>query len=249
MPYFEHGTEKVFFVDKGIGAPVLLLPGNTASSAVYASEIDFFSQFFRVICPDYPGCGKSGRISDLPEDFWWYNARVCTDLIGHLNIDSYTVVGSSGGGIIALIMAVISGNSVRCAIAESIPGEFPNSEDLKSEVKQRETPSEDLRVFWEIAHGEDWQQVVEFDSRLILKAADSTESIYRGRLNEINCPVLLTGSLSDDSISNVETGLCSIARRIKNSKVVLFPEGNHPLMWSMPDQFRAEAVRFINEKY
>jgi pimeloyl-ACP methyl ester carboxylesterase len=63
------------------------------------------------------------------------------------------------------------------------------------------------------------------------------ESLLKGRAEEIVCPVLLTGSLSDDMLPYIENGMCDVARKIKSSKVVFYPMGGHPLMWSNSDKF------------
>jgi pimeloyl-ACP methyl ester carboxylesterase len=58
MPYFVYDGKRIFYRDEGKGDVVLLLPGNTASSASHDAEVEFFTNYFRVICPDYAGYGK-----------------------------------------------------------------------------------------------------------------------------------------------------------------------------------------------
>ena len=98
MPYFTFEDKRIFYIDEGEGNAVLLLPGNTASSAVHSSEIEYFSKNNRVICPDYIGYGKSDRVQALEEDFWIYNAEMCVELMKHLGLSRYAVMGTSGGG-------------------------------------------------------------------------------------------------------------------------------------------------------
>ena len=246
LPFFQYHDKKVYYRDEGKGKVLLLLPGNTASSAVHLSEIKFFSESFRVICPDYVGYGQSDRVERLPVDFWWVTAEMCMDLVQSLNVDDFIAIGTSGGGIIALDAAIIAPNFVKCVVADSIPGEFLNREQLQREVKKRESLTEDSIEFWKNAHGQDWNRVVQMDSRLILEIAEVENSLFKDRLSEVKCPVLLTGSLMDDAIPNIELEICSIAKKISTSKTVLFPAGGHPLMWSRPNDFRKEVVSFVS---
>lgn len=246
MPFFKYHNKKVHYRDEGKGDVILLLPGNTASSAVHLSEIKFFSESFRVICPDYVGYGQSDRVEQLPVDFWWVTAEMCVHLLLSLNVDNCIVIGTSGGAIIALDAAIIAPNFVKCVVGDNIPGEFLNREQLQSQVKQREFLTEGSIEFWKDAHGQDWDRVVQMDSRLLLEIAEIENSLFKDRLSEVKCPVLLTGSLMDDAIPNIELGISAIAKKISTSKAVLFPAGGHPLMWSRPNDFRKEVLSFVS---
>ncbi|MFA4885631.1 MAG: alpha/beta hydrolase, partial [Desulfotomaculaceae bacterium] len=111
----------------------------------------------------------------------------------------------------------------------------------------RERLTEGQIRFWAKAHGEDWRDVIRLDTMLIVDNAKRGESFYKGRLGEIECPVLLTGSLADDMVVNIEAGIANIARQISMSKVVLFPAGGHTLMLNRPEAFRAEVANFIEK--
>jgi pimeloyl-ACP methyl ester carboxylesterase len=247
MPYFCYKNKKIFYRDEGEGQTILLLPGNTSSSSIHDAEIEFFSKNYRVICPDYPGYGKSDRVERFPVDFWWYNAEMCVQLIRFLEVDDFIVIGTSGGGMVALNVAIMSRGSVKCAIADSIPGEFPSENDIELLMIGRENMTKGQILFWTRAHGQDWRDVVELDTMLVLDNAKRGESFYKGRLGEIKCPVLLTGSLADDMVVNIEVGIANIARQISMSKIVLFPAGWHTLMLSRPEAFRAEVTGFIEK--
>lgn len=247
MPDFCYRNKKIFYRDEGEGQTILLLPGNTSSSSIHEGEIAFFSKRYRVICPDYPGYGKSERVDCFPIDFWWYNAEMCLQLITSLQVVDFIVIGTSGGGMIALNVAIMSGSQVKCVVADSIPGEFTGENDIELLMSSRENMTKGQILFWTRAHGEDWRDVVELDTMLVLDNAKRGESFYKGRLGAIKCPVLLTGSLADDMVVNIEVGIANIARQISMSKVVLFPAGGHTLMLSRPEAFRAEVIGFIEK--
>lgn len=245
MPYFSWNDKKIFYRDAGEGETILLLPGNTCSSSVHEGDIEYFSRRYRVICPDYHGCGKSDRVERFPIDFWQYNAGMCVEMLRSLNIADYIVIGGSGGGMVALNVAILSRGSVKCVVADSIPGEIPNEDNIVRLMSKREPITEKQARFWAMAHGEDWLDIINLDSRLVVENAQRGKSFYNGRLGEIKCPVLITGSLADDMVVDIAGGIAGIARQIRKSKVVFYPEGVHTLMQSRPEEFRAEVSSFL----
>jgi len=243
MPDFCYQGKRVYYRGKGSGEVLVILPGNTASSALHGGEIDYFSKDYRVICPDYPGCGKSERVDSFPIDFWWSNAHMVRELIRNLKVDSIIAVGTSGGAMIALNMAIIAPDLVKAVVADGFIGE---SWSVEWAQKDRDPKNPSQRSFWRAAHGEDWEEVVQKDTLLLVEAARKGESPFKGRLKEIICPVLFSGSLSDDLIPNIERGMCQVVRQISSSKIVFYPNGRHPLMWSKPVEFRKEVSSFLS---
>lgn len=51
-------------VQKGEGKDLLFLHGYMASKESFAPQIEYFSKFYRVIAPDFPGFGQSGALND-----------------------------------------------------------------------------------------------------------------------------------------------------------------------------------------
>ena len=246
MPYFSYQGKRIYYRETGSGEILIVLAGNTASSAMHDGEIEYFCKDYRVICPDYLGYGKSERIDSFPIDFWWSNAHVVLELIHNLKVDSIIAVGTSGGAMIALNMAIIAPNLIKAVVADGFVGEFWTLEWAQTIAENRNTKSRFQRSFWHAAHGEDWEKVVQKDSLMLVEAARKGESAFKGRLKEISCPVLFIGSLSDDLIPDIERGMCEVARQISSSKVVFYPNGTHPLMWSKAIEFRKEASSFLN---
>jgi pimeloyl-ACP methyl ester carboxylesterase len=192
-----------------------------------------------------PGTEKSDRVERFPADFWWYNAELCVALVRSLGIDEFIAIGTSGGGIIALNVAIIAGKSVKCLVADSIPGECPTHAEIQKWIKANELKSEDQINFWRQAHGEDWENIIKLDSALMLEAIN--KSLYKGSLGKVISPVLLTASLADDCIADIGMKMCDIARKVQTAKTVFFSTGGHPLMWSKPDEFRSEVMWFISD--
>ncbi len=97
---------KLHYVERGSGAPVVLLHGNGASSDELLSSglVDILAKNYRVIVFDRPGYGFSAR----PGDRVWTAERQA-ELIYHalvkLNVPPATIFGHSWGTLVALAIA------------------------------------------------------------------------------------------------------------------------------------------------
>ncbi len=73
---FKFNSKTINFRSKGEGELIIFLPGNTASSIVYQSQINYFSDYYLAASVDYLGTGKSDRFS-YEEKNWWSLAWGC----------------------------------------------------------------------------------------------------------------------------------------------------------------------------
>jgi pimeloyl-ACP methyl ester carboxylesterase len=46
--------------------------------------VGFFSRKYRVVCPDYPGYGRSDRLDRFPSGYWMMNARLAAAMLRDL---------------------------------------------------------------------------------------------------------------------------------------------------------------------
>lgn len=92
------------YEDAGDGPPVLCLAGLTRNSADFQFLLPFLPDY-RVIRPDYRGRGQS----DHADDFMTYSiaqeAQDAITLLDHLGLDRVTLIGTSRGGLIAMLLA------------------------------------------------------------------------------------------------------------------------------------------------
>jgi pimeloyl-ACP methyl ester carboxylesterase len=245
MPAYTHNQSQLFYREQGAGPLLLLLPGNTASSACYQGEMDYFSQHYHVVAPDLRGTGHSERIASWPDTWWEQGAHDVVALLDHLQAETCIAVGSSGGGVVALLLALLSPQRVRAVVADSCTRIF-SAPMLHSIVAGREQPPAELAMFWQYAHGDDWQQVVAADSALLLRLAEQGGYDWaRERLSQVQCPVLLTASLHDAEIPDIGQHVLAMAQQMPHSQVFLTNAGGHPLMWTRPTQFRCAVTCFL----
>ena len=247
MPHFVHNDHQIFYRTQGNGPLLLILPGNTASSACHAGELEYFSRHYRVVSLDFWGTGQSDRIDPWPETWWETGAYDTASLIKHLGEEQAYVMGTSGGAIVALLLAILRPERVQAVIADSCLERYPAAL-LRMVVAERKQRNEKQIAFWQFAHGDDWQQVVEADSNLLLKAAEhGTFDWAQGRLRNIQCPVLLTASMGDRSLPDVGVKICRMAEQIPESRVFLVNGGDHPLMWSRQKDFFHVSEYFLKD--
>jgi pimeloyl-ACP methyl ester carboxylesterase len=162
----------------------------------------------------------------------------------HLAAPEATVMGTSGGAVTALLMAQDAPDRVRAVIADScVPRQPP--EVLRSEVAGRRERHPEAVAFWQHAHGDDWEQVIEADSDLLLRLAERDGQWFERSLSEVACPVLFTGSLQDSSLHNGAAQMVKMATQIPESQLTLVNGGDHPLMWTRPEVFRRAAEGFL----
>ncbi|ASQ90605.1 hypothetical protein CHL67_06420 [Prosthecochloris sp. GSB1] len=246
MPFFINENCSLFYNEKGSGQLVLILPGNTASSACHEGELEYFGKDHHTTSLDFRGTGKSQRLSSWQDDWWDKCADDAAALITHLGEKKCIVMGTSGGANIALLLAIKYPELVTGIIADSC-AEFFSPTNLRKEVANRKLHTREQIEFWKYANGDDWEDVVNKDSGLLLSFADKGGDLFKGRLEDIKCPVLFTGSLKDSFITDIGEQNIHMAKQIQNSNTFLSNEGDHPFMWACPNVFRSVSCQFLKE--
>ncbi len=244
MPAIAYEGSELFYREGGDGPPLLLLPGNTASSACHTGELAHFGQRYRTLALDLPGTGQSGRMTTWPHDWWAAGARAMIDLLDALQVERCALVGTSGGAAVALLAALSAPARVAAVVADSLVPRYPPAA-LQAILAGRAERTLGQVAFWSLAHGADWAQVVDADSAMLAGYAATGIDYFGERLVEVGCPVLLTASLADPLLPEVGPQLCAMAEVLPQGRLFLANSGDHPLMWSRPDDFRMVADAFL----
>lgn len=249
MSYLTIGSERIFYEVHGSGAPLLILPGNTASSAHLhlMGDIAYFSQFFRVIVMDYRGTGKSSRCVSWPRDWFCQSAKDTNCLLQHLRIERCSLLGSSGGAFIAFWMAVMAPATISDVIADSFNLDFPAH--INAVIASTRTTFQPQQIaFWQAGHGVDWRQVIDADTAFLRQyAMDHPTGTVDIPLERVKQPVLLCGSRQDDLIPDLPAQLQRACARLENCQLYVHDTGGHPWMWSQTDVFRQKALAFLRQ--
>lgn len=234
------------FRERGRGPLLLILPGNTASSAHHLGDLEHFGRRFRAVAPDFRGTGAGGRLPIWPLTWWEDNARDTAALIAQLGGGPALVLGVSGGALTALLLAALYPERVQAVIADSTVARFPAGW-LEAAVRDRGRRTPEQVAFWRQGHGDDWEQVVDADSDLLLRLGAAGGDVLQGRPGQIRCPVLFTASLSDPLLPEPGPQNLGLVKQVAGSRALLMREGDHPLMWSRPVEWRRAADSFLEE--
>ena len=105
--HYHYGIDQLAYFDEGKGdQTILLIHGFGEDHGIWKNQIEFLSIHYRVIAPNLPGvhCKPLALHHSQAPDIRMY-VEVLHDLMHHLNIDQYFIVGHSMGGYIGLSFA------------------------------------------------------------------------------------------------------------------------------------------------
>lgn len=118
---------KLYYRDFGSeqpGTPVICLPGLTRNSRDFEDLANYLSDHRRVITCDFRGRG----FSEYDENWENYHPLTYVDdtwaLLDHLGIDEVIVVGTSLGGLCAMVMAATQGHRLAGVVMNDIGPEI-----------------------------------------------------------------------------------------------------------------------------
>lgn len=239
MAYFKFENKKIFYKIVGHGAPLMLLHGNTVSSKMFSQISKKYSKDFQLILIDFPGHGKSERLEKFETDFWFYNAKITHALIMHLQLDKVSVVGTSGGALVAINLALEHPDKIKYLIADSFEGEYPLSSYINSIETDRERDKKKLlaKLIWFYCHGFDWKNIVDLDTKVNIEFSKTGKSFFHKSVSELKVPALLTGSMKDEYCNHLDKIYADLKKKNNMLEIHLFEKGNHPAMLSNRDEF------------
>ena len=251
MAYFEYNEYNVFYQEIGQGFPLFLLHGNSVSSKLFDQVVELYSKDYKVILIDFLGHGKSDRLKKFPADFWYDEAMQVIRLIETNQYGKVNLIGTSGGALAALNVALERGDLVHKIIADSFEGE--KSLDVIAEYipeeRRKSKSQEDGRAFWEYCHGQDWEAVVDNDTDVCISHNKTVKNFFHKDLSALSVPAMLTASLEDEfaQIAGLDFNLLysEIARKIADCRMHIFSSGGHPAMLTNAVEFFDIAKEFL----
>jgi len=110
--WFASTAGRMHYVDEGAGPPILFLHGNPTWSFLYRKVITALRGSFRCVAVDLLGFGLSER----PEAYGYTaqeHARTVGELVDHLGLDGFVMMGHDWGGPVGLAVAVARSERVR----------------------------------------------------------------------------------------------------------------------------------------
>ncbi len=242
--------KKLHYAFSGFGkCPLLLLHGNTASSRMFQSVLPLYEKHFRVLAMDFLGHGKSERLEEFPPDLWHSQAMQAAQLLDFLGLRRVNVIGTSGGALVALNLALERPELVRKVIADSFEGEKALDAVASAIEAERAQAKSDASAvnFWRDCHGDDWESVVDNDTRAIVRHHAVIKNFFHRELSSLDMPVMLTASLEDEfaEIVSFPETYTAMLEKIPTGRTHLFPTGGHPALLSNAEAFAGLAEEFF----
>ena len=136
MPTINLENVSLYYEEQGAGEPLLLLHGLGSNGRSWEYQVEPFARQYRVIVPDVRGHGRSAKptgpysVSQFANDIF--------NLLDHLQIDRFHLVGLSMGGMIGFQMAVDRPERLKSmTIVNSGPELIPRGLKEKWQILQR----------------------------------------------------------------------------------------------------------------
>lgn len=261
MAYLDVNGARLFYRETGAGPVLLLIHGAGPDSRGWGPTFDDLAVDHRVIAYDRRGFGSSG---EEPLTDWHGHAEDALALLRSLNALPATVVGWSGGGLVALDLAVNHPDAVtgivlaetalygRSKFSLSLVSAYVRSRVRRARGQDRKAAEAFLRwVMTERGGGSTWdrpdypeerRQVLLGNARGTLNDIDSGDGSHlsREQIRSLRCPVTLVNG--EQSLPWFAKTTAGIAELLPHAQLRTIEGSNHALTFHKPLEF-AQVIR------
>lgn len=249
MSYFKYHSKKIFYSETGNGKPVVMLHGDTASSAMFELILPLYQKNFKVVLIDFLGNGKSDRLEKFPPDLWFSQSLQVIALIEHLQYKKVSLIGTSGGAWTAVNAALERPDLIERVVADSFDGRTLAKDFSANLIAERSFAKNDefAKQFYEWCQGDDWKTVVDLNTESLLECAERKLPLFHKPLESLAVPILFLGSLNDDMCrKDLAEEYEQMKQLVPNGKIHLFQTGGHPAIGTNPELSAKIITEFIN---
>ena len=246
---------KIYYKDSGgPGAPIVFLHAFTGSTEVWEQQTPAFTRAgYRFIAYERRGFGRTvadvdGPASTGPDDL--------LALVDHLKIDKFHLVGTAGGGFVALDFVISYPQRVRSFTLLCSQGGVQD-EDYRAALKRLAPEGLDkmpesfreLSPSYRVANPEGVERWSAFQSRnrapeAVRGPAQPTKNrVTLALLESIKIPALVIAG--DADLYAPPALMRRIADRIKDAQFVVIPDAGHSVWWEAPDKFNRTVLTFV----
>ncbi|WP_420643577.1 alpha/beta fold hydrolase [Candidatus Leptofilum sp.] len=258
MPIAKLKTISLYYEAYGEGEPLILLHGLGASGRSWEYQHQRFTEQFRVILVDVRGHGRSDKppgpysVPQLAADIF--------DLLDHLQIDQFHLLGLSMGGMIGFQMAVEQParfysltvvNSGPELVAQNwkerwlivqrrLVLNFMSMEKIGNFIGERLFPEPHQAHYKELFV----QQMRENDPKAYRAVTNALIGwSVRSQLNRIQCPVLvISGDMDYTPVANKE----AYVREMPTARLQVIENSRHGTPIDQPDAFNTAVLQFLH---
>jgi pimeloyl-ACP methyl ester carboxylesterase len=237
--YYDVRGIKIYAEEYGEGMPLLMIHGNGGSGKAFNKVIPYFSKYYRVIIADSRAQGKSTDYGDS------LSFEMIADdeaaLLDAMHIDSAYVIGTSDGGIVALVLAMRHPEKV-IKLAETGADLVPDSTQIavvhSSWMKEKKFYDENVNKNFTSEEEKNHFKVKMLDWR--------QPNISFTELQAIRCPSLIISG--DHDMFHVEHAV-EIYHHIAKAYLWVVPNSGHGTMSEHTDEFIKTIDNFFKEPY
>ena len=221
----------------GKGKPLVLVHGYLGGQNMWKFQEEL-KHDYELIMPSLAGYGESSYLtapSTIRE-----NAEQVFELLNHLNIDTFYLLGHSMGGMIVQEMAALRPSRVEKLICFGtgsigvLPNRFETIEESRHKIKTigiKET-RENIAKTWFVDYlkGEGYELCLKEGAKATTQAALASLDAWdswdgRGQLSEISSPTLILWSNKDRSYDLNQQNILN--QGIKNSRLEIIKDCAH----------------------
>ena len=241
MSYFTYYSKQIYYEEHGKGTPLILLHGNTSCGKMFDQIVPKLEDKYRVIVIDFLGGGRSDRVEKWPADLWFDWACQVKALCDHLVLQKVKIIGSSGGALAAINVALEYPELVESFVADSFEG-LKADPGITEQIRNGRAQAKTFGSFVEYLktlHGDDWEQVFDADTDSVLRHAEQIGDFFHMPIDELKGPMLLTGSLEDEMFpkGHCKSLFDEICAKTSFVTAHIFEHGGAPAMLRNREEF------------
>jgi pimeloyl-ACP methyl ester carboxylesterase len=247
---------RLFYRDTGgSGVPVVFLHANTGSSRVWEYQIPAFAAAgYRLIAFDRRGWGRTGS---EPSAHPGTAAGDLAALLDQLGISRIHLVGTAGGGFVALDFAVSFPERLRSLVVANTIGGIEDADFVA--LGRRLRPPEfnalppeirELGPSYRAAQPEGTQRWIDLEKISRPAGPPAPAQPLRNHLTfslleTIRTPTLLITGGADMYAPPLVIQL--FAKHIRNAETLIVPDAGHSTYWEQPEVFNRAVLNFIRK--
>jgi pimeloyl-ACP methyl ester carboxylesterase len=246
---------KIFYEDSGgAGVPVIFLHAYTGNADVWEYQIPAFTRVgYRFIAYDRRGYGRTVAHANGPAST---GADDLLALIDHLRIDKFHLVGTAGGGFIAVDFAISYPQRLRsftllCSTAGVQDKDYVDASRRMRPGGFEKMPNSflELSPSYRFANPDGVARWSEFETKnrapeaVRGPAQPNRNRITLAMVEGIRIPTLVIAG--DADLYAPPVLMRKIADRIQGAQFTALPEAGHSVWWEAPDEFNRTVLTFL----
>ncbi len=262
MPTVTVNGLDLHYREAGSGIPLFLIHGHTGSSRSWEPCLPVLSRHYRVIAPDLPGHGLSGRPGDpaayAPEAM----AEALYGLMEGLGLERCHLAGHSMGGMIAMLLALAYPERLRSLMLISTSAEAPETARTPGRARVLQIAREQgMEAAWEALQTADYVAAARFPDRpdlvqlrreqflmtareafIYCSEAVSKHPPFLQDLERLSLPALIV--CGEDDTYFVEPSR-RMHQHLRGSQLVFMPGCGHRPQFDRTEEFNRIVLDFL----